>query len=95
MHSLVYKWGSNLLEAERQWQLDGLALELRADATAQDQPATPVGAACDSWLWYCFFRAPFALIASQALQWDPVFGLDQSLFVAAPMMLGLSFLLKV
>ena len=34
-------------------------------------------------------------IASQALQWDPVFGLDQSLFVAVPMMLGLSFLLKV
>ena len=61
IHRLVYTCRSNPLEADKPRQLDGLALELRVGATAPDQPATPVGAACDGWLWYCFSPALFAL----------------------------------
>ena len=37
MHKLVHTWGQDRLEADRQRQLSSLALELMADATAQDQ----------------------------------------------------------
>ena len=37
IHKLVHAWGQDRLEADRQRQLSGFALELIADATAQDQ----------------------------------------------------------
>ena len=37
MHKLVHAWGQDRLEADRQRQLSSLALELIADATAQDE----------------------------------------------------------
>ena len=37
MHKLVHAWGQDRLEADRQRQLSSLALELIADATAQDK----------------------------------------------------------
>ena len=37
MHKLVHAWGQDRLEADRQRQLSSLALELMADATAQDE----------------------------------------------------------
>ncbi|KAK3179474.1 hypothetical protein OEA41_009760 [Lepraria neglecta] len=37
MHKLVYTWGQDRLEIDRQRYLSSLALELMADATAQDQ----------------------------------------------------------
>jgi hypothetical protein len=37
MHKLVHAWGQDRLEADRQRQLSSLALELVADATAQDE----------------------------------------------------------
>jgi tetratricopeptide (TPR) repeat protein len=36
MHKLVHAWGQDRLEADRQQQLSGLALELMADASGQD-----------------------------------------------------------
>ena len=37
MHKLVHAWGQDRLETDRQRQLSSLALELMADATAEDQ----------------------------------------------------------
>ena len=37
MHKLVHAWGQDRLEADGQWQLSRLALELMAHATAKDQ----------------------------------------------------------
>ena len=37
MHKLVHAWGQDRLETDRQRQLSNLALELMADATAEDQ----------------------------------------------------------